>query len=104
MTYSSPSGMTVNGSIFFAGDSFDNGGTANSVTNDVQIAWNEGRNKVDTRGPVAGDELGGKTFIPGVYHNANLQLTAGTTATMDVQNDPNAAFIFKADSPLCQRE
>ena len=50
-TYSSPTGLTVNGSIYFAGDPFDNGGTANSVTNDLQIAWNEGKNKVDSNGP-----------------------------------------------------
>lgn len=31
-TYSSPTGMNVNGSIFFVGDPFDNDGTANSVT------------------------------------------------------------------------
>src|SRR5436853_5165668 len=39
-TYSSATGMTVNGSIFFAGDPFDNGGTANAVTNDLNVAWN----------------------------------------------------------------
>ena len=44
-TYSSPTGMTVNGSIYFAGDPFDNGGTANSVTNDLNIAWTEGKKR-----------------------------------------------------------
>jgi hypothetical protein len=90
--------MTVNGSIYWAGDPFDDGGTANSVTNDLQIAWNEGMNKVDTQGAIAGDEIGGKTFTPGVYHNATLGLMAGGVATMDAQNDPNAIFIFKVDS------
>jgi hypothetical protein len=97
-TYASPTGMTVNGSIYWAGDPFDDGGTANSVTNDLQIAWNEGMNKVDTQGAIAGDEIGGKTFTPGVYHNATLGLMAGGVATMDAQNDPNAIFIFKVDS------
>lgn len=99
-TYSSPTGMTVNGSIYWAGDPFDNGGTANSVTNDLNVAWNEGRNKVDTQGSVAGDELGGKIFNPGVYHNANLGLAAGGIATLDAQNDANAVFVFKVDSSL----
>ena len=99
-TYSSPTGMTVNGSIYFAGDPFDNGGTANSVTNDLQIAWNEGKSRVDTQGPVAGDELSGKIFIAGVYHNANLGLAAGGMATIDAQNDANAVFIFKVDSSM----
>jgi hypothetical protein len=93
--HTSPTGMTVNGSIYFAGDPFDNGGTANSVTNDLQIAWNEGMNKVDNMPAIAADELGGKTFTTGIYHNANLTLAAGLTATMDAQNDPNAIFIFK---------
>src|SRR5439155_13116481 len=38
-TYSSPTGMTVNGSIFWANDPFDNGGTAHQVTNDLNTAW-----------------------------------------------------------------
>jgi hypothetical protein len=96
-TYSSPMGMSVNGSIFWAGDPFDNGGTANSVTNDLQIAWNEGKNKLDTQPAIAANEMGGKTFIPGVYHNANLGLAAGGIAKLDAQNDANAIFIFKVD-------
>jgi hypothetical protein len=99
-TYSSPTGMTVNGSIYWAGDPFDNGATANSVTNDLNSAWTEGQNKVDTQGAIAADELGGKTFIPGVYHNASLGLMAGGVATLDAQNDSNAVFIFKVDSSL----
>lgn len=99
-TYASPTGMTVNGSIYFAGDPFDNGGTANSVTNDLQIAWNEGKNKTPTQGTVAGDELSGKVFNAGVYHNANLGLAANGTATMDAQNDANAVFVFQVDSSM----
>jgi len=96
-TYSSPMGMSVSGSIFWAGDAFDNGGTANSVTNDLQIAWNDGKNKLDTQPAISANEMGGKTFIPGVYHNANLGLAAGGIAKIDAQNDANAIFIFKVD-------
>jgi hypothetical protein len=99
-TYASPTGMTVNGSIFFAGDPFDNGGTALSVTNDLNIAWVEGKAKIETNVPVAGDQLGGKTFTPGVYRNANLNLAAGLVATMDALNDANATFVFKIDSSM----
>jgi hypothetical protein len=97
-TYSSPTGMTVNGSIYFAGDPFDNGQTAHQVTIDLNTAWVQGKNKIDTQGPVAGDQMDLKTFIPGVYHNANLGLAAGGTATLDAQNNANAVFIFKVDS------
>ena len=94
-TYASPTGMTVTGSIFWAGDPFDNGATALNVTNDLNVAWKEGMNKVTTNGTVAADQLGGKTFLPGVYANANLGLAAGQLAVMDAGNDPNAIFIFK---------
>jgi hypothetical protein len=97
-TYASATGMTVAGSIYFAGDPHDNGVTASDVTDDLTAAWLEGRNALDTRGPIAADQMGGKIFIPGVYHNANLGLAAGQTATLDAQNDVNAVFIFKVDS------
>jgi hypothetical protein len=90
--------MTVNGSIFYAADPFDNGGTANSVTNDLQIAWTEGKNKADTNGPVVSNQMSGKVFSPGVYHNATLGMSIGGVATLDAQNDANATFIFKVDS------
>jgi hypothetical protein len=101
----SPTGMTVNGSIYFAGDPFDNGGTANSVTNDLQIAWNEGMNKPDTFavgflvGSLGGPGPAGKVLLPGVYDEGPagaLNLAAGNVATFDAQNDPTAVFIIKA--------
>jgi hypothetical protein len=95
----SATGLTVNGSIYYAGDVYDNGGTANSVTNDVNIAWTEGMNKADTQGAVAADEMGGKTLFAGVYHNAAaLGLATGATCTLDAQGDANAVFIFKVGS------
>lgn len=97
-------GMAVNGSIYFAGDPFDNGGTANSVTNDLNIAWVEGKNKVDTfavgflGGQLGGVGPAGKILLPGVYHEAALGMAAGTVTTFDAQNDANAVFIIKVDS------
>jgi hypothetical protein len=90
--------MTVNGSIYWAADPFDNGQTAHTVTNDLNTAWVQGKNKIDTAGTIAGDEMDLKTFNPGVYHNANLGLAAGGTATLDALNDANGVFIFKVDS------
>ncbi len=98
--YSSPTGMTVNGSIYWAGDPFDNGGTANSVTNDLNVAWTEGMNKVDTLAGVLSGQLGGpgpvgKIIQPGVYNEANLGFAAGQVATFDGLNNANAIFIIK---------
>lgn len=97
-TYGSPTGMTVNGLIYWAGDPFDAGVTAAQVTTDLNAAWSEGMAKVDTLGPVAGDQMDLQTFNPGVYHNANLGLAAGGTTTLDALGDASAVFIFKVDS------
>jgi len=98
-TYSSPTGMTVSKSIFWAGDPFDSGATALAATNDLNIAWVEGKSKVPTKPTIAGDQLASLVpYLAGVYHNATLGLQAGGTATLDAQNDPNAIFIFQVDS------
>lgn len=103
-TYASPTGLTVNGSIYWAGDPFDDGATALSVTNDLNAAWVEGKNKENTfaTGFLVG-ELGapgpdGKVLLPGVYHEPSLDLSAGNVVTFDANNDPNAIFIVKIDS------
>lgn len=102
-TYVSPTGMTVNGSIYWAGDPYDDGATALAVTNDLNTAWVEGKNKADTFATgFLGGELGasgpGKTLLPGVYHEAALGLAAGNVVTFDAEGDPNAIFIIKIDS------
>jgi hypothetical protein len=87
-------GLTVNGVIRHPTDS-DAGATASAVTTALTAAWNEGMAFANTQPAIAADELGGKTFVPGVYENANLGLAAGSVATMDAQNNPAAVFIFK---------
>jgi hypothetical protein len=94
--------MTVNGSIYYAGGP-DNA-IALQVTNDLNAAWVEGKNKVDTFATgFLGGELGapgpaGKVLLPGVYHEAALGLAAGNVVTFDAQNTANAIFIIKVDS------
>ncbi len=100
-SYASTTGLTVTGSIYFAADPFDNGRTAQSVSDDLNSAWLEGQAKAPTQPTVAADQLGSLTpFFAGVYHNANLNLAIGSVATMDAQNDPSAIFIFQVDSDL----
>ena len=43
-------------------------------------------------------ELGGRTLEPGVYRNETLGIT--NALTLDAKGDPNAVFIFQADSTL----
>ncbi len=48
---------------------------------------------------MSGQDLGGKTLTPGVYHfNTSAQLSG--TLTLDAGNDPNATFVFKIGSTL----
>jgi hypothetical protein len=97
--YSSPTGMTVNGKIYWAGDPFDNGSTANAVTNDLNSAWVEGKNKVPNQPTIAGNQLSSPTpYVPGIYHNPTLGMSAGGTATLDAAGDANAVWIFQDDA------
>ena len=96
----SATGLTVTGSIFFAADPFDNGATAQKVTNDLNTAWVAARAKAPTM-PEMGGELSNPTpYLPGIYHGATSPFTfsAGGTATMDGQGDANAVFIFQFDT------
>jgi hypothetical protein len=88
-------GMTVNGSVYWAGDPYDSGETAHAVTTDLNVAWVAGLAMSNTAGTVAGDQMAGKIFTPGVYTNANLGLQAGGLAQLDAQNDANAIFVFQ---------
>lgn len=48
---------------------------------------------------LSGQDLGGLTLTPGVYHfNSSAQLTG--TLTLDAQNDPNALFVFQVGTTL----
>jgi len=48
---------------------------------------------------LTGQNLGGLTLGPGVYHfNTSAQLTG--TLTLDAHNDPNAVFVFQMGSTL----
>lgn len=47
----------------------------------------------------SGENLGGMTLTPGVYHfNTSVGLTG--KLTLDTQNDPNALFVFQIGSTL----
>lgn len=46
------------------------------------------------------DELGGQTLTPGVYKSEIGSFTITGELTLDAQGDPNAVFIFQADSSL----
>jgi LPXTG-motif cell wall-anchored protein len=63
---------------------------------DVTTAFNDVAGRAVTS--VIAADLGGQTFVSGVYSGGALGLTG--TLTLDAQGDPNAVFIFQAASTL----
>src|ERR1700681_428497 len=49
---------------------------------------------------LTGQELGGMTLTPGVYHFDTSALQSGGTLTFDAQNDPTARFVVKMGTTL----
>ena len=96
-TYANAAGLTVNGTIFFAGDTdpAGSGVTANAVKADLNTAWLEGMAMVPTM-TVTGSQLSSVNhYVPGVYYNANLNMAVGGLAILDAGGDPNAVFVFQ---------
>jgi hypothetical protein len=96
-----PTGMTVNGSIYWAGGP-DNA-IALSITNDLNTAFVNGMAKPTpiATGFLAG-EIGGKTVTPGIYKEGSTLLVSGNlgVTTLDALGDANAVFIFQVGSAL----
>jgi hypothetical protein len=104
----SATGLTVNGSIYWAGDPFDNGRTASAVRSDLNLAWLEGKAKPSTGtlgGVLGGAGPAGKIIAPGVYtESSTLNCGVGTFATFDgtTAGQPNldAVWIIQVGSSL----
>lgn len=83
----------VNGGAIHAADA-----VALQAQNDVTTAYNALTSQPCTA-TLTGQDLGGKTLVPGVYcYASSAQLTG--TLTLDAQGNPNAVFIFKIGSTL----
>ena len=87
-----PPGLVTAGTIH-AGDA-----VALQAQNDTTIAYNTLAGETPTL-DLTGQDLGGMTLTPGVYHfSSSAQLTG--SLTLDGQNDPNAVFVFQIGSTL----
>jgi hypothetical protein len=59
------------------------------------------RTDEDLMGPADAVEIGGRTFKAGTHRaKTALNFAAGTTITLDAENDPDAEFLFQASSTL----
>ncbi|HUP84554.1 MAG TPA: ice-binding family protein [Acidimicrobiales bacterium] len=76
----------------------NHGGDA--VTQDAKNALTTAYNQAFSSSPATSvaTELGGRTLTPGVYHSDTLGITG--MLTLDLQGDPNAVFVFQANSTL----
>jgi len=87
-----PPGL-VSGGTIHAGDA-----VALLAHTDLSTAYNVLAAEPPTA-DLTGQDLGGKTLTPGVYHfSSSSQLTG--TLTLDAQGDPNARFDFQIGSTL----
>src|SRR4051812_38552999 len=87
-----PPGL-VSGGMIHAGDAM-----AMQAQSDTTAAYISLANQIPTS-DLTGQDLGGKTLTPGVYHFASSAQLTGTL-TLDAQNDPNATFVFQVGSSL----
>lgn len=94
-THPTPS-MTGFGTVTIVGSTHAADAVALQAKNDLTTAYNEAVAATPTT--AVATELGGLTFTPGVYGSPTLGITG--TLTLDTLGDPNAVFIFKADSTL----
>jgi len=87
-----PPGIVTGGSIHGPD------GDSNQALADVNTAYGV-LSSLSPTSNLTGQDLGGKTLTPGVYH---FDSTAGLTGTLtlDAQNNPNALFVFQVGSAL----
>ncbi len=71
-------------------------GAAIQAQSDLTVAFVDAAGR--TPETVVATELGGNTFLPGIYVGATLGLTG--SMTLDAGGDPDAVFLFKSNSTL----
>ena len=87
-----PPGIVIGGTIHAAD------GVANTAQTDLTTAYNVAAGMSSSLN-LTGQDLGGMTLTPGVYHFDNsAQLTGAVT--LNALGDPNALFVFQIGSTL----
>src|ERR1022692_2032821 len=88
-------GIVINGSIYTGA-----GSLAGTAQGDLTAAYNNAAGRA-CPGPVllGGADIGGRTFLPGVYCDSSSVGITGTV-TLNGNGNPNAVFIFQIGSTL----
>lgn len=87
-----PPGLVLNGSQHVTD------ALALQAQSDLTTGYDDAAGR-DPATDVTGQDLGGMTFLPGVYADSSAMSLTGTV-TLDAQGDPAAVFIFQAGSTL----
>ncbi len=93
---------TGSGSVTQTGEVFMGDAVSIGIQNDLTSLYNvlEGR-PTSQGGDLTGQDLGGLTLQPGVYHfDSSASLAAGQTLILDAGGNPDAVFIFNIGSTL----
>ena len=88
--------MTGFDTVTLAGVNHGGNAVAQEAKNALTTAYNQAFTSKPATSVVT--ELGGRTLTPGVYHSDTLGITGALT--LDLQGDPNAVFVFQANSTL----
>ncbi len=91
VTFEGQTDVTLTGGVYLSD------AVAEQAKVDLLAAYLDAKSR-DTDFPIV-DDLGGKTLQPGVYTSGSSIGITGTL-TLDGDGDPNAVFIFQADSTL----
>jgi hypothetical protein len=71
--------------------------TTQDAKSALATAYDDAAGRAST---VVGTELGGQTLVAGVYSSASGTFSMTGTLVLDGRNNPDAVFIFQADSTL----
>ncbi|MFI7706022.1 ice-binding family protein [Nonomuraea sp. NPDC049480] len=80
------------------GEIYLGGSEATAMKNDAVAAYRDADRR--SSNSVIPPDLGGRTLSPGVYESTDGTFRIDGTLTLDAGGDPDAVFIFQADSAL----
>ena len=91
-------GSSVTGAPHVLGQTHVDDAVAIGAKNALTTGYNDAASR-PTNG-LAGTDLAGRTFLPGVRTASSSLLLSSGSITLDAQGDPNAVFIFQIGSTL----